>query len=223
MSGYYEQQDSRSFIQRYRLLVILGSIGLLIAGLTVWKIATGESSAARRPQQIVTITLPPPPPPAPTPPPPLEQPKIVEQQQTFIPEDKPIEQPPPDEPPVGTNIKGDGSNDSFGLGNKPGNSRLGGNNGNGSRYGAYASGVQSRIEEAMRGNRKTRGANLSLKVRIWPDSAGRVSRAKLASSSGDASLDAAIENEVLNGLQLREPPPPGMPTPILLRLVARRP
>lgn len=223
MRAYNEPQDNRPFLQRYRLLLILGLLGLVIAGLIVWKIATGEGSSARRPQQIVTITLPPPPPPPAPTPPPLEQPKIVEQQQTFIPEEKPIEQPPPDEPPVGTNIKGDGSNDGFGLGSKQGNGRLGGNTGNGSRYGAYASQVQSRIEEALRNNRKTRGANLSVKVRIWPDTAGRVSRAKLAGSSGDTSLDTAIENEVLSGLQLREPPPPGMPTPILLRLVARRP
>lgn len=224
MIDYPEEKDTRPFLQRNRLPLILTAIGLVIAGLIAWKISTGGGSSGKRPQNIVTITLPPPPPPPPAPtPPPVEQPKMVEQQQTFIPEDKPIEQPPPDEPPIGTNIKGDGGNDSFGLGNKAGNGRLGGNNGNGSRFGSYAGQVQARIEEALRSNRKTRDANMSVKVRIWPDSTGRVTRAQLAGSSGDPAVDAAIQNEVLNGLQLREPPPPGMPTPILLRLSARRP
>ena len=212
-----------SFLRRNWLQIVLGTLALLFASFVIWKIATSERSSTQRPQQIVMISLPPPPPPPPVPtPPPIEQPKI-EQQQTFIPEDKPIEQPPPDEPPIGTNIKGDGSNDSFGLGNKAGSGRFGGNAGSGSRFGAYASQVQTRIEEAMRNNRKTRDANLSVKVRIWPDTTGRISRAKVAGSSGDPALDATIENEVLSGLQLREPPPLGMPTPILLRLTARRP
>ena len=34
---------------------------------------------------------------------------------------------------------------------------------------------------------------------------------------------AAIKDEVLAGLQLREPPPEDMPVPIVMRLNARRP
>ena len=44
----------------------------------------------------------------------------------------------------------------------------------------------------------------------------------MAGSTGDPSLDSAIRDEVLNGLQL-QPPPLGMPIPITLRLAARRP
>lgn len=219
----YSEEDTRPFCQRNRLPIILTAIGVVIVGLITWKVSTGGSSSGKRQQQIVTITLPPPPPPPAPTPPPVEQPKIVEQQQTFIPEDKPIDEPPPDEPPIGTNVQGDGSSDSFGLGNNPGSGRLGGDRSNGSRFGSYAGQVQARIEEALRANSKTRDANMSVKVRIWPDSSGRVTRAQLAGSSGDPAVDAAIQNEVLNGLQLREPPPPGMPTPILLRLTARRP
>jgi len=223
MRGYEEEEaDTRSFFQRFRLPIAVGAVLVIGLGFLISKLASNKSSSVQRPPSMVVVSLPPPPPPVPTPPP-MEQPKIVEQQQTFVAEEKPLEQPPPDEPPIGTNIKGDGSSDSFGLGNKAGNGRLGGNTGNGSRFGAYAGQVQSRIEEALRNNRKTREANLSVKVRIWPDGSGRISRAKLAASSGDPALDAAIENEVLSGLQLREPPPAGMPTPILLRLTARRP
>ncbi len=45
---------------------------------------------------------------------------------------------------------------------------------------------------------------------------------KLTASTGDSKLDAAIENEVFNGLVLSEPPPDDMPMPINLRLTARK-
>lgn len=62
-----------------------------------------------------------------------------------------------------------------------------------------------------------------MKVRLWVDSAGRVTRAKLASSSDDPAVDAAIQNDVLNGLTLPEAPPADMPMPIVLVLNAVRP
>ena len=74
----------------------------------------------------------------------------------------------------------------------------------------------------MQRNRKTRAARLNVTVKVWPDSSGRVARAQMTGSTGDPSLDSAIRDEVLNGLQL-QPPPPGMPMPITLRLAARRP
>jgi outer membrane biosynthesis protein TonB len=143
-------------------------------------------------------------------------------EQPMIKEDQAKAEPPKDEPPLGTGIKGDGP-DSYGLSDKAGNGRIGGNSGNGSKWGWYASQVQSRIQEAMQRNRKTRSASLSVSVRVWPDSTGRIARAQLAGSTGDSGLDAAIRDEILTGLQLQEPPPAGMPAPITLRLAARRP
>lgn len=142
------------------------------------------------------------------------------------PEPKPADEPPPI---LGTNIKGDGPSDGFGLGFSGNGGGLGGNGlgGTGRRGGkwdSYARQVQSTIVEALRRNPKSRAASISgLQVRIWPDSAGRVSRAQLVGSTGNPSLDEAIRNEVLTGLQLNEPQPQGMPSPIVLRLNARRP
>jgi TonB family protein len=64
---------------------------------------------------------------------------------------------------------------------------------------------------------------MMIEVRVWPDATGRITRAKLDRSTGDAALDAAIRDEALSGLQLQQPPPEGMPTPIVLRVSARRP
>jgi outer membrane biosynthesis protein TonB len=157
---------------------------------------------------------------------------MVEQTPVNEPEEKPVEAPKVDEPPpapMGTNVAGNGPPDGFGLsgGNGTGGTGLGGSGSGrkvgGSKYGWYAGQVQSKIADAMRQHSRTRNASLSLQVRIWPDSTGRISRAQLVGSSGDPQVDEAIKNEVLTGLQLMEPPPADMPTPIVLRLSARKP
>ena len=150
-------------------------------------------------------------------------------------EQTPVENEPkpdetPDQPPpvdLGTSIRGDGPPDAFGLSGRGGSGLAGGTGASKaqqrSRWGWYASQVQSRIQQAVRANRATRAASIRVDVKIWADSAGRVSRAAIANSSGNAALDAALRDQVLTGLQLSEPPPEGMPMPLVLRLTARRP
>ncbi|RZJ80508.1 MAG: TonB family protein, partial [Brevundimonas sp.] len=69
----------------------------------------------------------------------------------------------------------------------------------------------------------TRNATMSLQVRVWPDSGGRITRAQLVGSSGNPAVDQAIRGQVLTGLQLPQAPPADMPTPIVLRITARKP
>jgi protein TonB len=139
-------------------------------------------------------------------------------------EPKPVNDDPP--PPLGTNITGDGAPDGFGLsgtrGNGAGNGRGLGGGRAASRWGWYAGKVQATLAETLRRNPRTREAVLNGKLRIWPDSTGRITRATLADSSGDSALETAIAG-ALTGVQLPEPPPAGMPSPILLRLSSRRP
>lgn len=217
-----DREPQRTFWQRYRISFVV--IGLLLAAtVTIAKLASGSHGSSRR-DAITIVSLPPPPPPPPPPqntPPPVQEERRMEQ--PMIKEDQPKAAPPKDEPPLGTGIKGSGPGDAFGLGSQSGNGRIGGTEGSGSKWGWYASQVQSRIQQAMQQNHKTRSASLSVNVRVWPDSGGRITRAQLASSTGDSTLDSAIRDEILTGLQLQEPPPPGMPTPITLRVAARRP
>ena len=93
----------------------------------------------------------------------------------------------------------------------------------GSRWGWYASIVQSQIESALRGNSRTRNAVMQVQIRLWADGSGRISRVQLVSSTGDAGLDAIIRDDVLGSLTLREPPPKDMPMPMVTRVTARRP
>jgi periplasmic protein TonB len=213
------EQPQQGFFKRFRVAIIVTTV--VIAGIvTVAKIANSGGSSKRDHITVVSLA-PPPPPPVMTPPPPPPQQEEQKMEQPMIKEEAPKEAPPKDEPPLGTGIKGDGA-DAFGLSDKPGNGRIGGG-GDGTKWGWYASQVQSRIQQALQQNRKTRTASMNIKVRVWPDSSGRITRAQLAGSTGDPSLDNAVQNEVLNGLQLQEPPPTGMPAPITLRLTAHRP
>ena len=124
---------------------------------------------------------------------------------------------------LGTNLKGNGPG-MAGLGGTGDGGGFGGpgSGGGGNKLGIFAGQVQKTVAEALRNNSRTRKAALSIQVRIWPDTAGRITRAKLDASTGDKTLDDVIQNQVLTGLQLPEPPPAGMHLPIVMRLTATR-
>ncbi|MEY2907284.1 MAG: hypothetical protein RLZZ408_1755, partial [Verrucomicrobiota bacterium] len=169
-------------------------------------------------------------PPPPPPPPPKQEPPKPEEPK-FQKEEAPSEEKPPDkapEPeaaPLSTSIQG---NDASGLaagngGGMGGNGFGGKGGGGGSKYGWYAGKVQTRVAEALRSHKKTRSAVMCVQVRVWADNTGRINKVSLAQSTGNPELDAAIKNEVLADVVLSEPPPPGMPMPIVMKFNARRP
>ena len=228
-----DQDPAPSFFQRYRVAIIV--VAVIAVGGLVYALMP-KSTPKKKPAVTMVSVMPvlppppPPPPPKPTPPPPEEQPE-PETKPDFEPEEQPEEakpEPPAPEPApaLGSNIQGDGAN-AFGLsgsgGGVIGGRGIGGGGGSKSKWGWYAGKVQTTVVQALRNHRKTKSAKLTVKVRIWADSTGRVTRAKLASSSGDPAVDRAIEGEILSGLQLPEPPPEGMPMPIVMRITAQRP
>jgi TonB family protein len=77
------------------------------------------------------------------------------------------------------------------------------------------------LAEVLRQNPLTRNASFNIKVRIWADLTGRITRAKLVESTGDAAIDRTIRTGVLIGRQLPDTPE-GMKMPIELHLTARR-
>jgi protein TonB len=230
-----DEEDESLFARHRKKLVAI--VLAVVGGVAAILVFTDKKPATHKApdRSLVKIQLPPLPPPPPPPPPP-PQPKIEPPKQEMVkeelPEEKPEETPPEpkpadDPPPLGTGIKGDGPPDGFGLSGS-GTGRIGGlGSGGGSRskWGWYAGQVQRSVSDALRSHRRTRNAMMnSIEVRIWPDrSTGRVTRVSLSPSTGDAALDAAIRDEVLGGLQLQQAPPDGMPTPIVMRINARRP
>jgi outer membrane biosynthesis protein TonB len=215
------EQPPQNFFRRFRIAIVV--TGAILAGIIVLaKLAMSSGGSTKRDSiTLVSLAPPPPPPVIARPPPPPQQQEEEKMDQPMIKEDQPKEAPPANEP-LSTGIKGDGA-DSFGLGNKPGDGRVGSGGGKGTKWAWYASQVQSRVQEALQRNRRTRSASVNVNVRVWPDASGRINRAQLANSTGDPLLDVAIRDEVLTGLQLDQPPPADMPAPITLRVSARRP
>ena len=166
----------------------------------------------------------------------LEQPKVTEEAKMLEqpldekppekPADEPVKDAKSEEPPgaLALDAPATGPGDSFNLGSKVGGSPYGGRGGGGgSRWGWYASIVQTQIEAAIRANERTKNAVMQLQFRIWADNTGRISRVELVNSSGSAEVDAAIRNDVIGRLTLREPPPNDMPMPINVRATGRKP
>ncbi len=218
--------ESRPWFQKFKVPLIVGALILAASlGIVVVKKLSSGGGSSRKGAEIVSVRLPPPPPtplPAATPPPAPEmkqEQKMVEQAPVNENEEKPKDEPAP-AAPISTGIKGDGAADGFGVGGS-GNGQIGGS-GSGhlsSKWGWYAGQVNSTIGDALRKNPKTRVANFKIKVRIWADITGRIVRIK-AESTNNPTLDSAL-NEALTGLQLKEPPPQGMPAPIVLRVSAQ--
>ncbi|MEA3208028.1 MAG: periplasmic protein TonB [Chthoniobacter sp.] len=229
-----DDEEEDSWLGRHAVALIGGALAVAIGVWFYLHPPSGKLEPVRKaPETVVRIQLPPPPPPPPPPkiqPPPPKEDKRLEQTPLAKPEPKrEAEKPKPAEKPpegLGTNVKGAGPG-LAGLGSS-GNGVLGGTGTNGAGTGRsmarwYVGQIVSKVTEVMRGNRRTRTASLRVDARIWLDSSGRITRAELVNSTGDASLDTALKNEVLVGTQLAEPPPAGMRMPIPLRLTARRP
>jgi Periplasmic protein TonB, links inner and outer membranes len=210
----------------------LAVIAVLFAGAIYLFVGGSDMPPPRQVREITIVNITPPPPP------PQQQPetKMVEQPkmaQPEIKEDKPVEKPKDepakdarnDEPPgpLALDAKAVGPGDLFNLAGKPGGNPYGAGGGGGSRFGWYASLVQTQIRTALDANSRTRKAVLQVQIRLWADGTGRVTRVQLVSSTGDAELDTIIRDEVLAGLTLREPPPKDMPMPINTRVTERRP
>ncbi len=232
MASHHIDDDEPGFFRRYLVLLILGGLGLAAGGYLYVNHAPEKPSPKKKEMAFVICP----------------EPEIVTQQvkkdetpredkkeekdEKLIVQDevKPKEtkanDPAPDKPSdelLGTAIGGGDGSLGNGNGNSNGGTRMiGGNNGGGgSKWGWYAGQVQNRLADALRSNPVTQRAGFSNTIKIWSDNTGRITRVKLNSSTGDSQVDAAIENEVFNGLVLNEPPPEGMPMPINLRLTAR--
>jgi protein TonB len=216
--------EKQGFFERYRIAIVVGVVLVVIIGtIGVLVKMYGKVPPPHKSEEIVIHLQPPPPMPPPPPPPPQppEQ-KFVEQPKDLKPLVK-NDVKTPDKPPGPPTPAASGPPSDFGLGGPGGGGGGGDGGGGGSVWGWYAGEVQTQIADALRKNDKTRDARLRIKVRIWSDSSGRITRAELSGSSGDPSVDEALKNQVLTGLSLPEAPPSDMPMPIVMMINEQRP
>jgi protein TonB len=196
--------------------------GVLITGVVVlvliWFVRSMQhepEQSKRQTVQTVKLIRPPPPPPEPPPPPPEE--KVEEP----LPQETP-EEAPPDEAAsaeqLGLDAEGVAGSDGFGLAARKGGRELGLG---GAAFAWYTTMLKDSILDVLAGDERIRRGSYQVTVRVWLTNAGDVERIKLASTSGNRELDAAIEQALGKMGRVREAPPLEMPQPVTLRIVSR--
>lgn len=171
-------------------------------------------------QQITLLTPPPPPPPQEK----LPEPEVEEE--VKIEEPEPLDEMPEeaaDEAPAGEELgvdaEGGAGGDGFGLiGRKGGRGLL---EGSGDPFNYFGSQLSRRIEDALLDVEDLRTRGYSVVLEVWVGTDGRVTRARLASSTGNRDTDALMNEAILRAQAVAQAPPPGMPQPIRLRVSSR--
>lgn len=183
------------------LWLVIGVVALALAGLGVWWVNGLTVGKDRKAPPTTTALLLPPPPPPPPPPPQEKPPEPVETTKPV-----PVETPTPtpakaaDAPAaVAIDAAATGAGDDFGLkGGGPGG--MGGAGATGTGTGAAGgisdsfygqnlrNALQQRIQDADGINRQVFSADFA----VWVDGGGRVTKAELLRSSGDAKRDQKL-------------------------------
>ena len=205
------------------LLIVAAMVAVVVLVMRFVSAPTGKKVSAH---QIALIKQPPPPPPPKPPEKPPEPPKVKEEVKI----DQPKEVPKPDEPkaadekpasdkPLAVDADGSAGSDGFGLAaNRGGRDLLTTGSGGG---GAYYSGLlQREFFDALLRNRKLLKDEFRVVVRVWVGDDGRVQKADIVSSSGNAQFDDQIQLTLLEMNPLKDVPPKSM-RPMQLRLSNR--
>jgi hypothetical protein len=198
--------DEKTWLQRYGLPVGAG-VFLVVASASAFVLLRGGAGPAARPHNephITQVQLPPPPPPPPppkTPPPPQKQ--EVQKQREVAPT-KAVARPAPKAPSppaaVTTSIAGNGPG-SLAVGNGGGGDCIGQGCGNGDGTGGdndayYSDLVKSRIQDALRHDRKLEFLKYHAVISFTLDSSGAFSHPTIASFSGDPEARAEVEQVI---------------------------
>jgi protein TonB len=197
------------------VLIVLGVVLGLVRLVSGMK--DKPDTPKREVPQVVKIIRPPPDVPPPPPPPPEE--KVEEPLPQDTPEPEPTDEAPPGEQ-LGLDAEGVAGGDAFGLAARKGGSDIIGGGG-GAAFAFYTGMLKDGILDALSDDERVRKGNYKLTVRIWVAPDGRVERIVLVDSTGNAELDAAVEQALGRMNRVREAPPLEMPQPVTLRIVSR--
>jgi outer membrane biosynthesis protein TonB len=235
---YADSGDERGWLARHALPLL--TLALTAAGIAFLGVfVAGEDHAQPAPKPIPQVTLlkpPPPPPPKVEPPKPKEIETKAPPEKALIEAPRPIETPkelPPlpkldDGPPkgaLGLDAVGEGAGDGYGLVGQPGGRGLigsgqgGGGGTAGGRFAWYAGVIEASLKDALDRHEQTRDRRFrDVALQVWVDGVGRITRARLIGSTGDAEIDRLLVADVLPGLALRQPPPAELTFPIAMRI-----
>lgn len=208
-----------------------GTVVFVALGLLLWYLLSDTAATKREVPATPMLVLPPPPPPPPEPeklpePEPVK-PEVVE------PEPKPsepTEAPQDDSPPSPSQDMGDpvtidgaaqAGTDAFGIAAGGGGGMTGGGGGLGSRsYSAY---VSSALQQAFVRDQRTRQLAFDdIRIELWLDTEGRVTRVQLVGGSGNAKTDEAVL-AMVRDFRADERPPASLRFPMRMSIKGRRP
>jgi TonB family protein len=210
------------------VVVFLGLVAL------VWHLLTDMGATKREVAATPMLMLPPPPPPPPVPeklpdPVPEKVEKIPEPQPT---PDKPLEKPMDDKAPSPDKDLGDpvtingdaqAGTDNFGVGAGSGGGSTGGGGG-GLGSAAYSGYMTNMLQQGLVRDPRTRLLAFDdIRVNLWLDAAGKLTKVELVEGSGDPKIDQAVLAMVrsLGGFDQR--PPASLPFPSRMTIKGRRP
>ena len=211
--------------RRHRLLrrvpFLAGALGLvLFAAMFAYFVSRFIGSKDAKPErkvQVVQVIRPAPPPPPeekPPPPPPDKDEEPLPQDQ---PEPSPTDALAPSET-LGLDAEGSAGGDAFGLAARKGGHDLAGSGG--AIFAWYTTKLKDQVLDKLASDAKIRARKFSVGVRVWIERDGRIKEVRLASTTGNRELDAAIEAALARLPRLGEPPPLEMPQPVTLKIVS---
>jgi periplasmic protein TonB len=213
------------------IYVVAALAAVVLVGTVSWfifRLVGFDKNKAPPKLHMVTLVKPPPPPEIEEKPPEpeIEKEELIEE----IPPELAPEEAASDEPrsqELGVDAEGTAGGDSFGLVGKKGGQALIGGDGDASllrRYAWYTNILQNEIRDKVRRRLEEEGGlpngKHRLLVKVLLDSQGNVVEFKISDSSGNPRIDKALE-KTLSLFRVSEPPPPGMPTAMTLKITAQ--
>ena len=91
----------------------------------------------------------------------------------------------------------------------------------GAAFAWYTGSLKDRILEMLSEDERIRRGKYQVTVSVWVRDDGTIEQIKLRSTSGDRTLDQAIEESLRRMHRAQEAPPLEMPQPVTLRIVSK--
>jgi periplasmic protein TonB len=214
-----EASTKKGGMRRIAVLAIITLAALALLGWGVSALLGGKSKPPPKAPKI-TLLAPPPPPPPPKeekkPDPPKEQKEIKVEQ--------PLPKPAPPQPSPELKMDGPAGNGSsaFAAGQITNEdlSKAGSGNGMFNPFSNYANLLKGDLQRYLGKNSALRRRAYTIEVHVWVASGGKLKRFELVGSTGDSDMDGAIQQAMSSLTGFKQMPPPNMPQPIRLRIVA---
>ncbi len=221
MAVAYSEDHAHGSTMELFIRVLMVVIPCLIAFVVYGQMKNAKETTVFEIQEIQLLEDIPAPEPEPEP-----EPIVEEQIEEIEIETQEIEEPaaddmPNSDDPLGLDSDGVAGSDAFGLAaNKGGRAlMLGTEEGVGSMMLAqYAGKLEKSISKILEQHKEIRYRDYIIRIAIWIDTEGQIQRLEFKGSTGDISIDEALE-QILDSASIRiEPPPPGLQQPVNLRI-----